>query len=1199
MSLSANTLTAEDLAYSDVLCYSVMLWSGYQIWRHTQLIGDALNKIESREIRRLLITVPPRHGKTILTGENFTTWYIGRHPTHQAMYATYSGEKAEDHGLRAKQYMESDEYGIVFPECRLSADSKSKSKLTTTKGGNIFYVGVGGAIVGRGANCVVGETEIVILINNQIRIIDIASLYLLKNHKEIKVLSLDLNQNKTVFKRIVAIREEFSNEIYEIKTNSGNHIRTTGEHRFFVPGQGYINAKDLRKGCKLTKSKITEQQNLYKLRKTKKRKGPILQSMLRRAPQSRDKSDMRMVWKDDNQESLRNKKSNKKRTQRPILFYRMFNATPCNKKQKKMCPMWKTNPEENSEILFRTMQTKCKRHYKTKAYKMSNLWRIFSANKQQTTILQPRVCKQSSFASDAWERQLPLQEWNELYNSISKDEALHFKTRRCQVCDMQQIYGAKESLQERVVQPTNKKQFSCAPHRRRPDKQYTGKLDSAMYDLPCDTSQIEQDTISSIKKISSSKIPVYDIQVEGTSNFFANEILVHNCFIMDDLVKSREEAESPATKRRILNWYKGSVYERLMGDAVIVFITCVAEGERILMGDGTWKNIENVSIGDHVIGYDNQRPVKKEVLNAKCSGEDDILEVISRSCSVKVNKRHPFLVIKGGLQHTALTQVDVIASKKWELEWVPAGELVQGDMVVTIKSMQPQHGTKPLDIYHQKQKTNDDFWLLGFLFGDGWLINNNKRGVVGFCVSTSDKPNLDLKVKTLLKERFGANMKQTKFGYARCDCQSIGRWLHSEGLRSGAHTKRLPKWLFKVRRSFKKQFLRGFFAADGYEKPKGSFHVHICNKDLLDDMRLLARTCGIKTTKIYTQSYKSKPPNSPKAFIATSHLARFYEKSNKIELKGRYRFQGDLGRYFRLEKIESVTPVGKSRVYDLTVDGAESFIAEGFVVHNTRWAKDDLAGELLASGNEWVHLKLEAVCTDKEKDPLHREIGEPLCPELFDKPALDDIKNVIGTREWFAQYQSNPIDEEGGIIKYKWFKYYDETPKKFDRIIQSWDTAFSKKDINSPSVCLTFGQKGKDHYWLDTYRAHIDYPTLKKRVRELSELWSPMLVLIEDRASGQSIKQDIVSEQGEFKVDVPIRSIYPKGSKIQRMSTQTSPIETGHVLLPAVAPWLADTIAELIPFPNVKFKDIADALSQYLKFSRKALFQSNPNLFWK
>ena len=148
----AADIEPELLPYGFLLSYCVMQYPSFMISKHHQLIASYLEAFEQGKITRMIINLPPRHTKTMLAAENFIAWYMGRNPTHQIIYTTYSHERAGDTGLVIKRLVDSDNHLHVFPECQLSLDSKSRNKLTTTKGGNLFSVGVGGALTGRGAH---------------------------------------------------------------------------------------------------------------------------------------------------------------------------------------------------------------------------------------------------------------------------------------------------------------------------------------------------------------------------------------------------------------------------------------------------------------------------------------------------------------------------------------------------------------------------------------------------------------------------------------------------------------------------------------------------------------------------------------------------------------------------------------------------------------------------------------------------------------------------------------------------------------------------------------------------------------------------------------------------------------------------------------------------------------------------------------
>lgn len=144
--------TTEQLAYSFFESYIALQYPQYRFSPHNYLIAQRLKDLEAGNIRRLMIFMPPRHGKTMQVSEFFPAWYLGRNPTHQIIAATYSYERAGDVGRKVRNQLIDPIHNAVFSGCVISSDSKSANKLSTKQGGNYYSVGVGGAIVGRGAN---------------------------------------------------------------------------------------------------------------------------------------------------------------------------------------------------------------------------------------------------------------------------------------------------------------------------------------------------------------------------------------------------------------------------------------------------------------------------------------------------------------------------------------------------------------------------------------------------------------------------------------------------------------------------------------------------------------------------------------------------------------------------------------------------------------------------------------------------------------------------------------------------------------------------------------------------------------------------------------------------------------------------------------------------------------------------------------
>ncbi len=149
---SLTEFDPKELAFSHLLSYAAIQWPAYDITKHIQIVSAYLEAIERRDIDRLMIFMPPRHGKTMLASEYFISWYMGRNPSHQIIYATYSHERAGDVGKKIRDQMVDPLHRAIFRNCSISADSKSASKLSTNQKGNVFSVGTGGAVTGRGAD---------------------------------------------------------------------------------------------------------------------------------------------------------------------------------------------------------------------------------------------------------------------------------------------------------------------------------------------------------------------------------------------------------------------------------------------------------------------------------------------------------------------------------------------------------------------------------------------------------------------------------------------------------------------------------------------------------------------------------------------------------------------------------------------------------------------------------------------------------------------------------------------------------------------------------------------------------------------------------------------------------------------------------------------------------------------------------------
>jgi len=266
----------------------------------------------------------------------------------------------------------------------------------------------------------------------------------------------------------------------------------------------------------------------------------------------------------------------------------------------------------------------------------------------------------------------------------------------------------------------------------------------------------------------------------------------------------------------------------------------------------------------------------------------------------------------------------------------------------------------------------------------------------------------------------------------------------------------------------------------------------------------------------------------------------------------------------------------------------------GIAIIMQRQHQDDLVGHVLEQGH-WDVLALPAIAIADETHVIEsafgsrrhtRRAGEVLHLEREPLEKLQEIRRNMGEFTFSAQYQQMPIPLEGAIVKTEWLKYYrpGEEPARFDRIVQSWDTANKAEEFNDYSVCTTWGVADKCFYLLHVYRAKLEFPALKRAVLELAGRYSQPTVVIEDKASGQQLIQDLRLELFGIQPYEP-----PKGlDKEVRLRLQTPIFEQGLVLLPESAPWLPDYVAELTGFPGTRYDDQVDSTTQALAYMRES-----------
>jgi predicted phage terminase large subunit-like protein len=264
----------------------------------------------------------------------------------------------------------------------------------------------------------------------------------------------------------------------------------------------------------------------------------------------------------------------------------------------------------------------------------------------------------------------------------------------------------------------------------------------------------------------------------------------------------------------------------------------------------------------------------------------------------------------------------------------------------------------------------------------------------------------------------------------------------------------------------------------------------------------------------------------------------------------------------------------------------------GIILIMQRLHEDDLVGHVLKQ-EHWEVVSFAAIAEKDEGYSIEtvfgpfrcsRSVGGLLHPERESKETLERIRRTIGEYNFAGQYQQTPAPLGGGMIKEAFFKRYnaEDLPDSWDQLIQSWDTANKPTELSDYSVGTTWGIKEQRIYLLHVLRKRLGYPDLKRAVREQWQAFRPSVVIIEDKASGTQLIQELL-EEGVHAVT----RYKPEYDKVMRMHAQTGAIENGFVYLPREAPWLSEYLYELAMFPNGKYDDQIDSTSQALAWTKQ------------
>jgi predicted phage terminase large subunit-like protein len=250
-----------------------------------------------------------------------------------------------------------------------------------------------------------------------------------------------------------------------------------------------------------------------------------------------------------------------------------------------------------------------------------------------------------------------------------------------------------------------------------------------------------------------------------------------------------------------------------------------------------------------------------------------------------------------------------------------------------------------------------------------------------------------------------------------------------------------------------------------------------------------------------------------------------------------------------------------------------------------RLHEEDLTGHILATDPEdWERLVIRQEFEPGDEQPWDPRTweGDLFFPARFPAEVVAAEKRIKGSAGYAGQHQQRPTAKEGEIFRRGYVKTFRGVPK-FTRTLLSADTAFKEKEESDYSVILAAGQcEEEGHagiYLLDRWKDQAGYPVLKAKARTMGDRWHPEVFLIEDKASGQSLIQELTND-----TLLPVRPVKADTDKVSRANACTPTWEASVIYVPEGAEWVDDFLENLYGFPKKAHDDDVDAFTQLVRY---------------
>ena len=460
---------------------------------------------------RLMLLVPPRHGKSELASRMFPPWHLGRCPDHEFIACSYNVSLAMSFSRKVKEVIVDPVYEAIF-DTRLHPDFQAAEEWAI-KGHRGGYVaaGVGGGITGKGAHCLASQT----LVRTEVGPLAIERLYQLK--------SLPRVETPFGYKRVLAATKRPAPQLYTLRFASGAVLRATGEHPIYLPDR----------------SKYVQVKELY---------GQAVGG---------GGSEVRVVRASVSTAPLRPREVCAGGLDGVLLREGVQPGAPRSEKREALCDVRQAGRSGGEEPGSTVLQSEVQAQPgAASAEVLPSMRRGVSAETFHAGLLRGELRQYGAHDPYAWGGELELSDGQRVRVLVRPDEA----TDPGQGQGLRSLYDGETP--------------ALPPHQRGPQRQCPGEPGDALQHTPHGAPQVCYDSLLVVERCSESPDYVYDLQVEEAGCFFAEGVLVGNCLLIDDPIKNAEEAQSADLREKLWEWYTSTAYTRLApGGGVLIIQT--------------------------------------------------------------------------------------------------------------------------------------------------------------------------------------------------------------------------------------------------------------------------------------------------------------------------------------------------------------------------------------------------------------------------------------------------------------------------------------------------------------------------------------------------------------------------------------------------------------------------------------------------